>query len=71
MCETRIEVDHIMFVGKRVLFWLGHGERKDLDRKRGSQLTPGVMIIAGPRDRAGYNHPRIVSPSNVLNSTSW
>ena len=31
----------------------------------GSELTPGVMIIAGPREAAGYSHPRIVRPSRV------
>ena len=28
--------------------------------------TPGVMMIAGPRDSAGYSHPFSVSPSIVL-----
>ena len=39
-------------------------------RRHVEKLTPGVMIMAGPLDLAGYNQPRIVKPSRVLNSTS-
>ena len=35
----------------------------------GNALTPGVIMMAGPREGAGYKFPRRVSPSSVLNST--
>ena len=33
-------------------------------------LTPGDMIMAGPRFEAGNSQPRRVRPSRVVNSTS-